>query len=331
MAKPAPGKHPPNVTAVIINEEERRQKLAEAPPGGGGLIGPGANVTTSYVPNVTEEHAQEMSDQLVGRAALIAARNLGVPYVWSTTTKKKITLESAEAVCRKNPGLIYFDFDALEDIAAQLDQQKQELNTEEETNLDGEEYVEGDEIVTAEKDEQIGDLSDPAIMAELEASAELQIDPDKEIPIEDPLAPKPEQRRLSRKEQIEKVKQEALQETALDPQTVAHTITETERRAWGGTLSTPNMQVYIHPHGIARVDVQGKVKLQTGIVGNVRTFRIQALETSEGGTVRNVTRKTVTGPQAPAQPPKSTTRRMQNERIPIPVPPKVDLDNGTDY
>lgn len=327
MARKAGGKHPANVSAVIITQEEKQARLAAAPPGGGGVGGPGASVTTQYVPNVFEEQAQDMSDQLVGRAALITARKLGVPYVWSTTTKKKITLDSAETVCRKNPGLIYFDFDALEEIAAQVDQQKQELE-EAEINLDGEEYVEGDEVVTAE--EEVADLSDAEVMAELEESAELHIDPNKEIPEEDPLAPKRVQRRLSREEQIARVRQEALAETAQDPQVSAHTITETERRAWGGTFSTPGIQVYFHPNGITRVDVQGKVKLQTGIVGNVRTFRIQALERPTGGVVRNVTHKTVTGPQSPAQPPISETKQMQ-ERIPIPVPPKVDLDEGTDY
>jgi hypothetical protein len=314
MPKPAGGKHPPNVTAVIITEEERQQKLAEAPPGAGGFSGPGATVTSHQIPNVIDDQSQAMSDQLVGRAALICARKLGVPYVWSTSSHKKITLESAEVLCKKNPGLIYFDFDALEDIVGEIDNEKKA--TEEI------EYIEEDEQITAEEDESIADLNDLAIMTELEANTELES-------ADDPLAEEPQ--RLTRSEQIQKVKREALIETATDPKVSSHTITETERRAWGGTLSTPGMQVYIHPNGIARVDVQGRVKLQTGISGNVRIFRIQALERPTGGVVRNVTRTTVTGPKAPAQPPQSSTRHMQDDRIPVPSPPKVDLDKGTDY
>lgn len=322
MPRKADGKHPANVEAVIITPEEKDAKLAEAPPGGGGISGPGASVTTHYVPNYAEEQAQDLSDQLIGRAALITARKLGVPYVWSTKTHKKITIESGETICRKNPGLIYFDFDALEDIVAQVDQEAAELQSEDDASLEGDEYIESDGLET-DDDEAIADLGDPAVMAELEI--------DKEVPMQDPLEVQEEEsRRLARTEQIEIVKQEALQETALDQDTSGHVITETERRAWGGTFSTPGIQVYFHPNGITRVDVQGKVKLQTGIVGNVRTFRIQALELPTGGVVRNISRTTVTGPRAPAQPPKSKTRQMQ-ERIPIPVPPKVDLDDGTDY
>lgn len=327
MPRKAQGKHPANVQAVIITPEEREAKLAEAPPGGGGT-GPGANVSTHYVPNTFEEQAQDMSDQLIGRAALITARKLGVPYVWSTKTHKKITLQSGETICRKNPGLIYFDFDALEDIVAQVDQEAAELQSEDDANLEGDEYVESDELET-DDDESIADLSDPAVMAELEQTAELEIDPNKEVPIDDPLAPE-RAPKPTRAEIIENARQEALQETALDPEPSGHVITETERRAWGGTFSTPGIQVYFHPQGITRVDVEGRVKLQTGIVGNVRTFRIQALERPTGGEVRNISRTTVTGPKAPAQPPKSKTRQMQ-ERIPIPVAPKIDLDDGTDY
>jgi len=293
MPKPAGGKHPPNVSAVIISEEERQQKLAEAPPGSGGISGPGATVTSHQIPNLIEE--QTNIDQLVGRAALICARKLGLPYVWATSNHKKITLESAEVLCKKNPGLIYFDFDGLEEIVSEP------------------QYYEDSEEPVAE--EPVADLNDPAILAELEEEAELFVDPDKEM----------------RADQIQKAAREALNETVNDPRVSAHTITDTEKRAWGGTLSTPGMQVYIHPNGIARVDVQGRVKLQTGISGNVRIFRIQALEHPTGGVVRNVTRTTVTGPKAPAQPPQSTTRHMQDDRIPIPTPPKADLDNGADY
>jgi hypothetical protein len=309
MAKPAGGKHPPNVTAVIISEDERRAKLAEAPPGGGGT-GPGATVSTHYVPSVDEQHAQEMADQLVGRAALLCAKKLGVPYVWSTQTKKKITIESAETLCRKHPGLVYFDFDALEEIAANLENEEAQLKAEDESALEGDPYIEQDE-------ERIADIADPAVMAELEATAELEIDPDKEV---------------SDDERLARAREEAIQETALDQTPPAHVISETERRAWGATLSTPGMQVYIHPHGITRVDVQGRVKLQTGKQGNVRMFRIQALEPPKmGGEVRKVTYTTVTGPKAPAQPPKSTTRRMQDDRIPIPIPPEIDHAAETDY
>lgn len=342
MATPAQGKHPPNVTAVIINEQERQERLKQAPPGGGGT-GPGATVRSAIVPSVdsteiAEEHAQEVSDQLTGRAALLCAKKLGVPYVWSTQTKKKITLDSAETICRKNPGLIYFDFDALEEFVGDSD----------ESESDEVEYVE---------DPEIADLEDPNVMAQLERDAELEVDPNPSFLGPDPLAnseelsleaPDPEKRhprrttrsrshaRARSQEQVQQIKEEVREETFGEPQAAAHRITETERRAWGGTLSTPGMQVYIHPKGIARVDVQGRVRLHTGIKGNVRTFRIQAMERPPvGGTVKNVTHTTVTGPQAKSPNPQAATRHMQANRPPdipdIPVPSATDYDDGMDY
>jgi hypothetical protein len=67
------------------------------------------------------------------------------------------------------------------------------------------------------------------------------------------------------------------------PQTQSHAnplelpLDERRQRAWGGTLSAPGMQVYIHPRGIVRVEVSGQVKVQKGIQNGIRVFRVERM------------------------------------------------------
>jgi hypothetical protein len=86
---------------------------------------------------------------------------------------------------------------------------------------------------------------------------------------------------------------------------------ERRQRAWGGTLSTPGMQVYIHPRGIVRIEVSGQVKVQKGIQNGVRVFRVERM--------------------VPATPDHTTVYRTSNkppEKIDIPLPTTdVEFDN----
>ena len=323
------GKWPPNVKVEFITPEEREQKLAQAPPGGGASVptAPGAITTQHFNPNTpdpVEQQAQEATEQVVGRAAINCAKQLGLDFVRSVQSKKKITLESAETICRKNPGLIYFDFDDLEEEVP-ADVPDEIGNSDLDPQL---EYIRDPSSLDL-KEDQLAALADelsPEDIAEAE---------DEEIEY---VPPTP--RRMTREEQIKKARQIAEQQkddTFVEGLTAEQRrVPDTSRRAWGGTLSAPGIQVYMHPKGIARVDVEGRVRIQKGQSGNVRTIRIQALEQQKpGGTVRNVTRKTVTGPQAASPNPAAQFRRVAGSieapPIAIPEPPSIDTDDDTEY
>jgi len=289
------GKWPGNVKVEYLTPKEREAKIAQAPPGAGGVQvpqAPGTITTQHFAPNTPEptepdqfeQQAQAATDQVVGRAAISCARQLGLDFVRSTQTKKKITLDSAEQVCRKNPGLIYFNFDDLEEI---------EDDPPDET-------IDEDLDPTAQ--------AEPGLISSLlssEETPEAEAEPE-EVEYEDP---KP--RRLTREQKIAQALQTAAeQEPEYDDRSeYERRVPESSRRAWGGTLSTPGIQVYIRPQGVVRVDVTGRVRLQKGISGNVRTMRIQALEPpQQGGIVRNVSRRTVTGEQSPSPNPAAQHR-----------------------
>lgn len=329
-AKPEEAKVPSNVTVEFITPTEKQQRIEQAPPGGGAVNPaqqPPGTITTSYLtPSADEQQAQDATDQLIGRGAIIAARKFGVDYVWSTQTKKKITLESAETLCRKNPGLIYFDFDALDDIAAALEQQSKALEMEIPSEAEDSEPLGADYAGV----EYVDPNDETAVP--FEASADQEVDEIGGLPTEaDYMAEQPSKEQL-----IAEARREAREADLTDGLVGGLTaeerrVSEVERRAWGGTLSAPGIQVYMHPNGIARVDVEGPVRIQKGLAGSVRTLRIQRLETTPGGKVRNVTRKTVTGATSRSPNPNAQFRRIEAPRIPIPVPPETDLDDGDDY
>lgn len=306
------GKWPGNVSVEYISPEEREQRIAQAPPGGGATVpqAPGTITTKQYnpnQPNYAEEHAQEMSEQLVGRAAIVAARQLGLPFVRSTQSKKRITIESAETICRQNPGLVYFDFDDIEEheqeVAATEEPEAMPVVADNESSPEGLEFS-------------------PEDIAEAE---------DEEIEYQPPTP-----QRLTREQKIALARHAAETEQAevFDNRSEEEKrVSETSRRAWGATLSTPGIQVYMHPKGIVRVDVEGPLRIQKGRAGDVRVMRIQRIEQKQGGTVRNVTQTTVTGAQSRSPNPQAQHRMIDAPKIPIPTPPPIetDTDEDTEY
>lgn len=98
-----------------------------------------------------------------------------------------------------------------------------------------------------------------------------------------------------------------------EPPPVGHHITEREKRAFGGTLSSPGMQVYLHPQGIIRADVEGPVIVQKGIQGNVRTFRITR-KVTVGPTAKPAQARPVNPPQTRAPNPQATYRTFQTDQ-----------------
>lgn len=289
MGEPANGHWPPNVTAKIITKEEKEALLRASQPAV--VSTPGAVTSTiisapiqqTTTPSETnqpmefdEEQIQETSNYVVGRAALKVARQLGLDHVWSTETKKPISILAAETLARKNPGFVYFDFDAMaeENEARGRRQSVGELDQTEYTG-DGDDL--GDEIEEAEA--EIDDLDDDGLDDELL--------PPEALPPVETFVPQ--------------------------SQPIGH-ITEREIRAFGGTLSYPGIQVYVHPNGITRVEVEGPIKLQKAVNGNTRILRMQRVTVQQNiarPIPSNVTRRTIQGSNSPSPNPEAQFRRVQ--------------------
>lgn len=273
MPIPAQGKWPSNVTAQIITKEEKEAMQA-------GLNLP-APIPGQPAISVAEQHAQEKElNEVIGRAALITAYKFGLNHVWLTATKNPIALDDAESLVRKDPGLVYFDFDRLED-----------------------------ELAAAKRVESANEPS----VSETVIEPELQPDVIDELAfsglVEPPkLSPEPEALPLP---------PNPIREAELSPN--LHTVTERERRAWGGVLTSPGQQVYVHPSGIVRVEIEGPITLQKAIVGETRILRITRISVQPTPTPKAVS----TSPQKTVSYRQLQAPKPRNEKIPIPEPKQV--------
>ena len=87
-------------------------------------------------PSIAEQAAQDKElHEVVGRAAIITAHKFGLPFVWSLKTTERVPIEKAEEIIKKNPGLIYFDFDALASIIKANEDMESESSPSEHTEL----------------------------------------------------------------------------------------------------------------------------------------------------------------------------------------------------
>jgi hypothetical protein len=300
MPIPADGRWPSNVKAVILTPEEKQlmaagQNPAPAPPGTITVQHVIKNPVPSVAPEppMPEQHAQEQNmTEVVGRAALITARKFNLPYVWRTDNKQPILLDEAEEVIRRNPGFVYFDFDQLEslvDIA----------------------YLETSD--NAETEESVAALSEsdplPGVSEFTEAT---------EMPVVKPLS----------EQGLPMLDQGPI---PLPPQPAVvlnhHMVTEREQRAWGGVLTSPGQQVYVHPSGIIRVEVDGPIKLQKGMVGNTRILRITRATPKPVPIVKAQPIQPATTARTSAQ----VVYQQQNEKIPIPVPKQVEAFDESEF
>ena len=167
-------------------------------------------------PSVEEMHAQEKNlTEVIGRAAIISAQKYGLNFVWNLKTKERIPLEEALEIIRRNPGLVYFDFEAFGDLV---------LNP-------------SDEPVVKNW------VSNPSIPRE---SSDIVADD-----VTDDLPP-----------------QRPEQSTPMSTQKPEGTTT------WGGMLTSPGQQVYIHPSGIIRIEIEGPIRIQRGKSQNIRVLKI---------------------------------------------------------
>lgn len=315
MPKPAEGSWPANVSAVIVTPEEKES-----------LGAPSAKISVKHVkksppsPQVgIEEQIQDaILDRVIGRAAIITSRKFGLNYVWRVDNSEKIAIAEAEQLIKKNPGFVYFDFDAF----------TEETPDETETN---------DEVIDAippipndsELDED-DELDEPAIEADDDA---LEIDADKltDEPLEPnafaELPPLP----------LPPVETEKAQGPIAGPIAEAqaapnrHIVTEREKRAWGGVLTSPGQQVYVHPSGVIRVEVDGPILLQKGRAGETRVLRISRLKPTTN--LSSVNQQPVTPATTAQQPASVTYRKVQSQsgKVPIPRPKQIEDFEDSDF
>jgi hypothetical protein len=166
-------------------------------------------------PSVEEMHAQEKNlTEVIGRAAIISAQKYGLNFVWNLKTKERIPLEEALEIIRRNPGLVYFDFEAFGDLV---------LNPSDEPVVKN--------LVTK-----------PATKPE---STAIEAD--------------------SMPDDLERPEQSTPISSTQKPDGTT---------TWGGMLTSPGQQVYIHPSGIIRIEIEGPIRIQRGKSQNIRVLKI---------------------------------------------------------
>jgi hypothetical protein len=350
MPKEAQGHWPSNVSAVIITPEEKQEHLAKAPPqqpiqspqqppvaqqGGPPVVtylgvqpqnqpivsagaqavpgAPYATIQTKYViPNritnpmgqnmTTEEPSQPVeteeteTEEIFGRQAILIAKRMGVDVVWKSDDKTPIDLETAQQlIAASGPTAVYFDFDAVAEIP----------DPDDETDDPEAAYM---ATLPTNPPPDGHRMTHKELIQQSQPSPEMIPEPPSEIGVYNPQAG------VIQKQQPN------------DP------VSEREKLAWGGVLSTPGQTVYFRPN-VIRVEVEGNVKVQKGIKGNVRMMRIT--RTTPQGTVQ-LAHATQTQVQAPlSRSPNPTvsyrTANPEADKIPVPKPqvPVPDVNEST--
>ncbi len=342
MPIPAQGTWPANVSAVIITPEEKQAQLAQAPPGMQGQPiatsqpihpqgAPYATIQTRNVtpyklttpnqagaimtnPNQPQQPQQPqaptpqvapaptpapspapqveqpadvnaITEVFYGLQAIALANQMGVSCVWKTEDRTPIDLQTARLmIAQRGNTSVYFDFEQLADIP-----------DEDETEVVGE---------------------DP-YMAAPQSAAEVPLPPAQSAPV-------PTARDLAFRSPV--MNAERRPETGLQREQKTHIdpVSDRERMAWGGVLSTPGQTVYVRPN-VIRVEVEGNVKVQKGIKGNVRMMRITRHEVTGTAQLSHATHNTVTGSNVRSPNPSATFRQGQptpviTDKFPVPKP-----------
>lgn len=288
MATPAKGKWPPNVSAVIITEDERQARLAQAPPGREGIPQSASTVVVQGAQPVTGAPHATIQKKFI-------QPNIGAnPMTQENNSQSSDVFYGSHAILLANKM-------GVDCVWKTADKQPVDLLTAQ-TLIDsqGDQSVYFDFDLAAalpDPDENDEDL-DAAIMAELPTPDQLQ------TPIQPP-------------DIIQQIipPQQKQAPVHVDP------VSEREKLAWGGVLSTPGQTVYFR-QGVIRIEVEGNVKVQKGQQGNVRMMRIT--RTDPGGQPVQLAKAIQTHVQPPlAQSPNPAVvyRKTQPvEKVPIPRP-----------
>jgi hypothetical protein len=319
MADQAEGHWPANVSAVIITPEEKQARLAQAPPGGNPIStsiqhtqvqgAPYANVETKYViPNTPQIPQGEQSETNVRQDQTMAKK----------TQSQQTENEPNENQMRESEN----DSQELVGRSALIAAKKMEIDvlwrTEDKQPIDLEtakELISKDPNSVYFDFDQATELPDPDDLdEEFEEVGEKN-------PYKDPYmatlsANQIEENPLPTHQT--NLPQQGVQ--FVQPTTSNH-ISDREKLAWGGVLSTPGQTVYFRK-GVVRVEVEGKVTVQKGIQGNVRMLRITRVESNNPVQLANAVYTNVIPPLHQSPNPNVVYRQSmpESEKIPIPRP-----------
>jgi hypothetical protein len=313
MPEKATGNWPANVSAVIITQEEKAAQLAQAPPGGIQTVqthpqgAPYADVTVrQVVPNV-----------------LTTPKPAGANMTNNIPTQPPAAPQPAESQPVEEESEVFYGKQALT-LAKQM----------------GTDFVwKSDDmspIDLATAAQMIGTQGSRSVCFDFEALAALP-DPDDEtdepenpdpymaVPVPPaevvPGAQVPPGMPVPTQSGKMVVQQNVVQgRQHVDP------VSEREKMAFGNVLTTPGQTVYMRPN-VIRVEVEGNVRVQKGIKGNVRMMRITRLDPVSGNVqLANAIRTNVQPPNVPSPNPQATYRTAQPEPDKVTVPrPQVPV------
>lgn len=264
----APGIHPKHVTAHIITPEEKKRILGrdatvetQIYPGG---LKQNSDVQVSSVnkEEVSGNPPQQESDDeklITGIAAIKVAMNVGSDHVWLLKTGEAVSLEQAKQL----GDAVYFDFEVFD----------AEVDDEDEDEVG--EYLEPGEEEVEEILSQGG--IEPVPLEESEAL----LVRNQNIPIPPPLQQGAEDKKLEltpAQKTGNKLTTSYFENGIKNTRLNELPVDQRREMSWGAVLSAPGLQVYMHPRGIVRVNLDGKIRIQKAIEGNVRVLRLTRLE-----------------------------------------------------
>lgn len=324
MPQQASGNWPANVTAVIITKEEKEAQLAQAPPGG-----------TPIAQQAVQQHPQgapyaNVTVRNVTPNVLTTPNPAGAQMTNDIPTQPPKAPETGAQQPIEEDSEVFYGKQALT-LARQMGVPCL-WKTDDRTPVD---------LTTATQ--MIATDGSQSVCFDFEALAELPDEDDnEEVLTEDPYmavptppvemvpgAPIPPGMPVPTPQGPLAVQQNVVQgKQHVDP------ISERERMAFGNVLTTPGQTVYMRPN-VIRVEVEGNVKVQKGIKGNVRMMRITRLDPVHGNVqLANATRTTVQAPNVQSPNPSVTYRKAQPpvaDKVVVPKPkvPVPDVNTGT--
>lgn len=318
MPQQASGNWPANVSAVIITKEEKEAQLAQAPPGGQPIAQTqvqqhpiGAPYANVQVRNVTPN-------------VLTTPNPAGVKMTNDTPTQPPAAPEPAAEESE-----IFYGKQAL--ILARQMGVPVIWKTEDRAPVD---LATAAQMIAANGSQSVCfDFEKLAELPEEDEPDELAADPYMAVPtppVEMPAGaqvppgyPVPTQ-----------PGQSAIQQNVVQGKQHIDPISERERMAFGNVLTTPGQTVYMRPN-VIRVEVEGNVRVQKGIKGNVRMMRITRLDPVHGDVqLANAIRTNVQPPNVQSPNPPVIYRKAQPvaDKVTVPKPqvpvPDVNASNN---
>lgn len=306
MPQNADGHWPPNVSAVIISKEEKDARLAQAPPGGSPIV---SNVGAQVQGVPGAAHATIETKYIIPNQPNYEVQNMPTPGQSQQPNQTQADTDDfygAQAIKLSQKMGVDIVWKTSDKTPIDLQTAKQLIATEGQNSVYFDfELLEDlpdpdDEIVTDEDD------IENAIMAEGPTEVG-SMQPNESLNPPQNVQP-----------------QAAPAQTTFQPPVQQEPVSERERLAWGGVLSTPGQTVYFRPD-VIRVEVEGNVKVQKGIQGNVRMMRITRTTPQGPVQLANAIHTNVQPPLAKSPNPATVYRKANpafpaTDKVPIPKP-----------